>query len=680
VTLRPLARSLDPLPDESLPGYILRLAHRLDRAPGRIAELTGLSRPLLAGRHTSTVPAVRMLHLDAATTAAFAHATRLSASDVAELCLDRFHGRYPPLDLDYEVIGARYRQVNAIPGLARWVFSRSTRYCPQCLAGDGSSIQRAHGGAWQQLWRLPLVFVCNAHQRLLAHQCLVCRQPVHSHRGNTALLPRLQDATLHPAQCRTTIGAGHWRALSACGARLDVPAPSTAAARQADPWLARLLAVQRKLLGLLRPDGPSHAVSAGRPAVPGKYFLDLRLLVGLLRVAWPEARRFAEPPALADVVDTDLENQQERTDQRQQGRRRPEGSLYSAPPLDAGVCGSLLALADQLLAVDDPLAARERLEPLLAHATTRWTGRHLLNAEAHCSDGLRAVIAPEVRLVGRPRRTGRKPGDYRPPSRRCRFGPQHIPQYLPDDWFERHFHRLAGINPCLVRRFAPIRLIQMIAGGSLETAAALLGVPRGRHQYASLMVARWTQEATTARRFSDGLEALASELDNTGGLVDYRRRREFLRSWSIPQADWRKLAAELSRRESPRDRARIDWGDYKRRVASVLVWVRVTQGEYQFAPLVLGASHTSAGRNILSRSVQQARHQLRTGQAGPHYVDLANALDAYADQLAVRIDSGGRSRPGLQDADDGLAESVRAVGGPSQELASPPGLSPAGVG
>jgi hypothetical protein len=637
VAFQPLPRSLDPLPNESLPGYVLRLAHRLDRAPGRIALLTGLSQPLLPRRDTPRVPAVRMRHLDAATAATFANATRLSALEVAELCLDRLRGRYPPVDLDYQVISVRHRQASAIPGLARWVFTRSTRCCPQCLAGDGSSIQRAHGGGWQQLWRLPLVFVCTIHQRLLAHECPACRQPVHSHRGNTALLPRLQDAGLHPAQCRSTIGAGHWRALSACGARLDVAAPSTASANQADPWLARLLAVQRKLLGLLRPDGPSHAVSVGHPATPAQYFLDLRLLVGLLRLAWPEARQFAEPRALADAVDNDPKEQRQQEGRRQQGRRRPDSSVSCAPPLDGGVCGSLLAMADQLLAVDDPLAAHERLQPLIARAATGWHG-NLLDALVHCSDGLRAAIAPELRLVSRTGRTGRKPGDCRPPSRRCLFGPQHVPQYLPDDWFDRHFDDPAGINPRLVRRFAPIRLIQMTAGGSQDTAAAFLGVPPGRHHSASLIVKRWTQEATNAHRFHGALEALAGELDNADYLVDYRRRREALQTWSFPQADWQELAAELSRRESPRDRARIDWGDYKRRVASVLVWMRLTQSEHLFAPLVLAASSTPAGRNILSRSVQQASHHVRTGQAGPHYVDLAHALDEYADLLAGHID------------------------------------------
>jgi hypothetical protein len=637
VTVRPLARSLDPLPDESLPGYVLRLAHRLDRAPGRIAQLTGLSRPLLPRRDTPRIPAVRMLHLDAATAARFANATRLSASEVAGLCLDRLRGRYPPLDLDYQVITVRHRQARGIPGMARWVFIRSTRYCPQCLGGDGSSIQRAHGGAWQQLWRLPLVFVCTTHQRLLAHECPACHQPVHSHRGSTALLPRLQDPSLHSSQCRTTVGSGHWRALSACGARLDVTAPSTASAHQTDPWLARLLTVQRKFLGLLRPDGPSHAVSAGHSVTPAQFFIDLRLLVGLLRVAWSEARELAEPRALADAVENDPEEQRQQAGHRQQGRG-PDSSAYSAPPLNAGVCGSLLALADQLLAVDDPLTVRERLHPLVAAAITSETGGHLFKAQAHCSDGLRAVIAPELRLMSRTGRTGRKPGDCRPPSRRCYFGAEHVPQYLPDDWCDRYFRDLAGINPRLVRRFAPIRLVQMTAGGSRDTAAAFLGVPPGRNQSASFTVTRWTQEASNARRFNDALEALACELDVAGNLVDYRHRREALQAWSIPQADWQELAAELSRQERPRDRARIDWGDYKRRIASVLVWMRVTQGEHLFAPLVMNTSHTPAGRNILSRSVQQACHHILTGQAGSHYVALNNALDAYADLLRAHID------------------------------------------
>ena len=39
--LSPLPRSLDPLPDEVLPGYLLRLAHRLDRILRCAGDLLG---------------------------------------------------------------------------------------------------------------------------------------------------------------------------------------------------------------------------------------------------------------------------------------------------------------------------------------------------------------------------------------------------------------------------------------------------------------------------------------------------------------------------------------------------------------------------------------------------------------------------------------------------------------
>jgi hypothetical protein len=291
MTLRPLPRSLDPLPDEFLFGYILRLAHRLDRAPGRVAVLTGLGREL-PRRSAPMIPGGHMLYLDAASAAAFAHATRLTAQEVAGLCLSSLHDRYPPLDLDDEPPG--YRQANGIPGLASWVFTRSTRYCPQCLAGNGSPIQQAHGGPWKRLWRLPVVFACTIHQRLLLHRCPQCRQPLH-YRPHVNPLPRLHDATLHPAQCRTTIRSGtHWRAQSACGTRLDEAALNTASSDQ-PAALERLLAVQHKIIDLLQPDGPTRTKSLGRSVASAQYFLDLRLLAGLIQASWPEARYLAIP-------------------------------------------------------------------------------------------------------------------------------------------------------------------------------------------------------------------------------------------------------------------------------------------------------------------------------------------------------------------------------------------------
>ena len=76
-----LPRSLDPLPQESLPGFVLRLAHRLERTPGRIAWLTGLAPPTRMG--SEQVPASMMLYLDPHVATRFARAT--SSSTRAEV-------------------------------------------------------------------------------------------------------------------------------------------------------------------------------------------------------------------------------------------------------------------------------------------------------------------------------------------------------------------------------------------------------------------------------------------------------------------------------------------------------------------------------------------------------------------------------------------------------------------
>jgi TniQ len=148
----PLPRSLDPLPDESLAGYLLRMSFRLGVPPGQVAALTGL----IPG--TGTIPASRMLVLDDAATLAFARAARLEAGEVTALTLAGLAGRYPPAGLSY--LG-RQRQPGGIFIKETWILSRSTRYCPQCLAGDpGSPVQQQLGGAWSRLWRLPVTFAC----------------------------------------------------------------------------------------------------------------------------------------------------------------------------------------------------------------------------------------------------------------------------------------------------------------------------------------------------------------------------------------------------------------------------------------------------------------------------------------------------------------------------------------
>lgn len=562
------------------------------------------------------------------------------------MVLGSLGGRYPPLDISHQAGDGVPRQTASIPGLSRWVLTRSTRYCPQCLAGNGSPIQQAHGGAWQKWRHLPVVFACMVHRRLLLHQCPGCSRPVHSHHGG-GLLPRLTDATLHPVQCRIPIGAGgHWRTHAACGTWLDRAAspPSTVAERPQllSPPLVRLLAVQEKLLGLLGigSNDPTGAglVSVGRPATAAQYFLDLRLVVGLLQASWPQARALAEPWMPADTVDHHLEQQrQQATNLRQAQSKTLDVAIHDRPPLEAAACAILLALADRILTLDDLPAARAHLHPLIAHLVARrnsWV-QHLRGADPHCSVGLRAAIAPQIQ-------TRRGQDGYVVPVRDYRFGPQHVPQFLPAGRYDPHFQQLTGLHPPLLRRLAAIKLVQLTQGGSQEAASQQLGLPARRDiAAAGYGVQRWARDQENAARLRAALEALAAELDAipVGGLIDYGRRRDALRAWSIPRDDWRELATELRRRQKTAAQLLTDWGESKRLAASVLVWTRVTHGEHFFAPLVLEEQHRSGRRQLASLASRVARGS-RVGRPEYHHAMLMSALDAYADQLAAHIDAG----------------------------------------
>src|SRR5262249_34502114 len=126
--LRPLPRSLGPLTGEGLDGFLLRLSYRLERTPYRIAVLTRLLHPS-AQQHI--VAFGLLMHMADARRQAFAHVTRLTPDEVADLCLSSMACQYPPTSLAMETRGWAGRR----PPGNHWVFSRTTRYCPQCLAG-----------------------------------------------------------------------------------------------------------------------------------------------------------------------------------------------------------------------------------------------------------------------------------------------------------------------------------------------------------------------------------------------------------------------------------------------------------------------------------------------------------------------------------------------------------------
>lgn len=316
----PLARSLEPLADESLPGFLLRLSHRLDLSPLRLAQNIGLEP---AG---NAIPMIRILHLTPHQAESFAAATRLSIDEVHHLTLGAMGTSYPYARMRDDLS----RPDRHLAGAEPWLLTGASRYCPQCLAGDGSPIQNRFGGPWRRTWRLPVVFACLEHHRLLNHLCPTCRRPAHSRDARFTRSIVLRAGTIeHPLSCRALDPDGH-----PCPGRFDKARP-----RRRDVDLPMLLDLQAHLL---------ERLAQGERALA--FFERLRADAARVQRVWSRTSR-PVPARLASVAD-DLRRYlsphsgRRRTDQasRSLQHRNPD-RIYDIPPLDAAACGALLAMA-----------------------------------------------------------------------------------------------------------------------------------------------------------------------------------------------------------------------------------------------------------------------------------------------------------------------------------------------
>lgn len=251
-----LPSSLDPLPDESLVGFLLRLAHRLECSPGRILELAGFAGSR-GWQHVSVIPYHVMLELTPPERDGLARTSRLTPQEAEALCFGQLQDRFPlPRPASREQAPAKR--------FDWWLSTTFSRYCPQCLAGDGTAIQDDHGGAWKRAWRLPVSFACEKHNRFLEHRCPACGHPALGIHGNSGgrLVPGMMLRGLHPAQCRADSRTAR------CGQWLDAPTEAVVPP-------AQVLELQQHLTALLQLSAPQDIVSAGEPCSSRQYFTDL---------------------------------------------------------------------------------------------------------------------------------------------------------------------------------------------------------------------------------------------------------------------------------------------------------------------------------------------------------------------------------------------------------------------
>jgi hypothetical protein len=639
VNVRPLPRSLDPLSDEALPGFLLRLSHRMELPPSRVAALTGLSS---ASRRA--MPLLQ-LRAPAALAAAFARATRLSQAEVAALGLDSLRHCYPPLQLQYSAEGRNFvRRDKNLPPVRGWLLRHHSRFCPQCLGGDGSPIQNTHGGAWRRSWRLAVVFSCPRHRRLLQSRCPGCAVPALHRSPRAADLLSASGEILHPAQCRAILPAasdGPGRLV--CGARLDGAGPDPA-----DRGLPFVLAFQERLLARLRLDQPER-----RGAGDSRYFYDLHLIMRLIRRSWPFAARFAAPELDLGLIDghvAELDHEVSRL--RAAGQQVSDLRLRGGPAADPRTCGHLLALADQLRTDGDALTELV----VSVEGDSLWF-RELEQFLRHCSPRMRtaarehvAASLPQPRPVKpAPRRRSRPgPGAAQPARggrqwppmgldlRLLQLGLHHIPQHLPEHHLQPVTDLVDGPAALLrsFRRFAAITMAQAASDLTVEAAGAALGFPAGWGANARRTVRRWADAHDRHDELQAALNQVIDRLNTEPLEINYRARRSALAGWRIPAGTWRDVSAELRAQHRRRNQGiHSDWGPDKHRATSLLLWVVMTRGDYLAAPLFRDA--TAPNDRVFIRTAQRLMFYLGNPPPAPgrgeHVFDL---LDAFADLRA----------------------------------------------
>ncbi|MBT2401380.1 TniQ family protein [Streptomyces sp. ISL-100] len=608
-----------------MPGLLLRLAYRLDRSPARVAALCGL------GRMHRRLPAGYLLALPPPVAEAFSKATRLPLTEVDALTLSGsgLAAAYTPLATT-RLDGGR----NHAAAQRRWAVSMSSRFCPQCLEGDGSPVQGALGGSWKLRWHLPVTVACLTHSQLLSSTCPQCDCPPNRSPGSErpGLLMQRAAAALHPAQCRQPLNAALQGSTSpnrSCGGRFDRPPWAVPALDPQD--LEPLLALQQRIDRHLTP-AVSQPDSRDEP--PDSFFFsNLIAAAHLVKFSWPLGMHLAPYPALTKLIDDHVEAVAPFLS------TLPSKGLSTSPwpaPDNPAECAALLLAADSLLSDrrEDGSSLRDRIQPLARTAFKRLP--------ANTAGAFRRLaFSPEfTHALARKVHSfyyagGHRSPKFSGPSRECQFTAAAVPALLsPTLCGPRWDDLVRRVDPSSswtvrhLRRTASLKLVEMTAGGTWPECAEILGMPWTTAQQSLKILKRLLTPDGLWNMFDLTIHQIADHLDSAPNQVDYARRRHALRAWQLPQADWEHLRQDL-----PRLRERAASPDLS--AASALIWARVTCGDHLHSPAVNAARASGPSAALLVSRIGQL--QTPANRRGAK-LQLLHRLDAYADALTSRCD------------------------------------------
>jgi hypothetical protein len=621
---RALPRSLAPFPEESLPGFLLRLSYRLERSPARIGALCGLS------TMHRRLPADYLIALPPQPAKALAKAARLSSTEAQSLTLagSGLTSTYAPL------ITTRLDQGrNHAAARRRWAINLSSRFCPRCLVGDGSPVQNAFGSAWKLRWHLPVAFACPQHSMLLSSTCPQCDNMPNRPPGTerSGLLMQRATVGLHPAQCRHPLLGTRSAAAATrcCGARLDQSHGNLPMMTPED--LDHVLALQFRI--------DQHLFAT--PSQPAKkdpyFFLDLVALAHLIKFSWPLGASLVRSAHLASLIDSHATAIAQRLDRPLGSGPGPRPSSPWPAPENPAQCAALLAAAGELLSQRDEGDAefRDQVQPLARTAFGRLPSNQAAGfRRMEFSPVL--VRALTRKINGFYHAGGLRGSKLRTPSRKCLFGIEHVPALLPTTWSDGHFaelrERLGAItdwNNRHLRRATSLKLVEMVAGGTWSECAEALGTPLTTAQQSLRTLKRILSTTESWAEFDRAVERIAYALDSDTNRIDYANRRRALSPWRLSDAAWAELRDGFKTfRGGPTSPSPT--------AATALLWAHVTQGDYLHSPVLHALRDSGSDTTPVVASVNQL---LRAAcRSSGEKALLVDRLERYAGLLAHACD------------------------------------------
>ncbi|MFI8458641.1 TniQ family protein [Kitasatospora sp. NPDC085464] len=615
---QPLPRSLVPLPDETLPGFILRLSHRLDQSPGQLMRLAGLTN---SANPSNAAPVRHLVMLQPAPLETFARLTRLTPEEAQALTLRRFSGRDPAVTELLQRPGGNQHSRMTVPP---WLLLNSSRYCPRCLAGDGTDVQDRHGGPWKLQWRLATVFACLEHGILLEHLCPACHHPPFGNHGREKrrlLVSAIGEAGLHPAQCRNGVLAE--RGAQTCGGRLD-----TATARPLRPELASL---QTKILDVLE---------SGTEPTAAASISDLQITAAIVAGTWPLSAVHAPfdlPPALDALLDR---RNAIRADVR-----------WDAPPRDADLTAALLSAADALLVQPRAIFWQNlnRILPAAVPQSSGHWGQTWTRLREQCSPTFRLDVEHSAanRIPKPPRKRQPKPfADPPLPVGQHGFLPEHIPQRLPTSWMRILFDHGAqeswqdSVN-MRFRRTAAVDLIRAATGVSFPEAARFLGISASRvHRHDSWLsttTRHYPRRRDHQQALTEAFAVLAQHIARTTEEpANYHHRRLQLTLWHLPTDEWHTILTQLPPVDGDHS---TDPGRDVHLGASAHIWATITGSEWGLAPCFEPPLTKNPTLTIPGWPQHAVLERLHNPAGSRFWGILRKILDEYTQRLTQKIDA-----------------------------------------